>query len=245
MKRSCCHVGHVLYRSQTLEPEFWCIPHPCPVFVDPGSWSWSLSLAYEFYLYVQINYTHLSRHYPSTVSPQCLQRLWCSPSLLWTLLFGSVDLKQKTHNWRAVNLNYIWGFWGGDHSLDYSLLKKLIYYNWRLITLQYCDSFCHTLTWICHGTHVSPKPKPPPTSLSTPALWVVPVHWLWVCCFITELGLVIYFTYGNIHFQCYSLKSSHPHLLQSPKVCSLHLCLFYCLAYRIIIVIFLNSIYLH
>ena len=46
-------------------------------------------------------------------------------------------------------------------------------------------------------------------------------------------------------FQCYSLKSSHPHLLpQSPKVCSLHLCLFCCLAYRVIITIFLNSIYM-
>ena len=33
-------------------------------------------------------------------------------------------------------------------------------------------------------------------------------------------------------FQCYSLKSSHPHLLpQSPKVCSLYLCLFCCLMY--------------
>ena len=31
-------------------------------------------------------------------------------------------------------------------------------------------------------------------------------------------------------FQCYSLKSSHPHLLpQSPKVCSLYLSLFCCL----------------
>ena len=46
-------------------------------------------------------------------------------------------------------------------------------------------------------------------------------------------------------FQCYSLKSSHPHLLpQSPKVYSLHLCLFCCLAYRVIIIIFLNSIYM-
>ena len=37
-------------------------------------------------------------------------------------------------------------------------------------------------------------------------------------------------------FQCYSLKSSHPRLLpQSPKVCSLHLCLFCCLACRVII----------
>ena len=37
-------------------------------------------------------------------------------------------------------------------------------------------------------------------------------------------------------FQCYSLNSSHPGLLpQSPKVCSLHQCLFCCLAYRVII----------
>ena len=47
-------------------------------------------------------------------------------------------------------------------------------------------------------------------------------------------------------FQCYSLKSSHPHLLpQSPKDCSIHLCLFCCLAYRVIITIFLNSISMH
>ena len=37
-------------------------------------------------------------------------------------------------------------------------------------------------------------------------------------------------------FQCYSLKPYHPHLLsQSPKFCSLYLCLFCCLAYRVII----------
>ena len=36
-------------------------------------------------------------------------------------------------------------------------------------------------------------------------------------------------------FQCYSLRISHPHLLpQSPKVCSVHLCLFFCFAYRVI-----------
>ena len=44
-------------------------------------------------------------------------------------------------------------------------------------------------------------------------------------------------------FQCNSLKSSHPHLLpHSPKVCSLHLCLFCYLTYRLIITDFLNSI---
>ena len=42
-------------------------------------------------------------------------------------------------------------------------------------------------------------------------------------------------------FQCYSLKSSHPRVLpQSPKVCSLHLCLFCCLAYGVIVTIFLK-----
>ena len=46
-------------------------------------------------------------------------------------------------------------------------------------------------------------------------------------------------------FQSYSLKSSHPCLLpQSPNVCSLHLCLFCCLAYRVVVTISLNSIYL-
>ena len=45
-------------------------------------------------------------------------------------------------------------------------------------------------------------------------------------------------------FQCHFPKSSHHlRLLQSPKDCSKHLCLFCCLAYRVIVTIFLNSIY--
>ena len=45
--------------------------------------------------------------------------------------------------------------------------------------------------------------------------------------------------------QCHSPKSSHPlPFPQSPKDCSIHLCLFFCLAYRVIIAIFLNSIYM-
>ena len=49
----------------------------------------------------------------------------------------------------------------------------------------------------------------------------------------------------NMH-QCHSPKSSHPlPLPQSPKDCSTHLCLFCCLAYRVILTILLNSIYMH
>ena len=44
-------------------------------------------------------------------------------------------------------------------------------------------------------------------------------------------------------FQCYSLILFHPRLfLHSPKVCSLHLCLFCCLAYGVVVTVFLNSI---
>ena len=46
-------------------------------------------------------------------------------------------------------------------------------------------------------------------------------------------------------FQCHSPISSHSRPLpQSPKVCSICLCLFCCLAYRVIVTIFLNSIYM-
>ena len=37
----------------------------------------------------------------------------------------------------------------------------LIYFNWRLITLQYCHGFCHTFTWINHGCTFVPHPDPP------------------------------------------------------------------------------------
>ena len=41
--------------------------------------------------------------------------------------------------------------------------------------------------------------------------------------------------------QCHSPKSSHPlPLPQSPKDCSIHQCLFCCLTYRVIIIVFLN-----
>ena len=46
-------------------------------------------------------------------------------------------------------------------------------------------------------------------------------------------------------FQCHSPKSSHlVPLPQSPKDCSLHQCLFCYLIYRVIVNIFLNSIYM-
>ena len=127
---------------------------------------------------------------------------------------------------------------------------KLLFFNlfnWRLISLQYCGGFCHTFTWISHGctglphpehpSHLPPHPIPLGHS-SAPTLntlsHALNLDWRSIS------HMIIYM------FQCYSLKSSHPCLLPpSLRVCSLHLCLFCCLAYRVIITIFLNSIYMH
>ena len=40
-------------------------------------------------------------------------------------------------------------------------LFSFIFISWRLITLQYCSGFCHTLTWISHGFTCIPHPDPP------------------------------------------------------------------------------------
>ena len=119
----------------------------------------------------------------------------------------------------------------------------IIFISWRLITLQYCSGFCHTLTWISHGFTCVPHPEPPlpPPSPSHPSgssQCTSPEH----LSHASNLDwrsishLIIYM------FPCCSLRSSHPrHLPRSPKDCSIHLCLFFCLAYRVIITIFLIS----
>ena len=107
--------------------------------------------------------------------------------------------------------------------------------------------FCHTFTWICHGCTCVPHPEPPSHLLPHPIPLVHPsapapstlyhasnLDWRFVSYMILYI------------FKCHSPKSSHAHPLpQSPKDCSIHLCLFCCLAYRVIITIFLNSIYIY
>ena len=50
-----------------------------------------------------------------------------------------------------------------------------IFISWRLITLQYCSGFFHTLTWITRGFTCVPHPDPPsrlplhPTPLGLPS----------------------------------------------------------------------------
>ena len=78
----------------------------------------------------------------------------------------------------------------------------------------------------------SPFPLPSPSHPSGSSQCTSPEH----LSHASNLGwwsvspLIVYL------FQCSSLRTSHPRLLpQSPKVCSVHLCLFFCFAYRVII----------
>ena len=82
----------------------------------------------------------------------------------------------------------------------------------------------------------SPLPPPSPSHPSGYSQCTSPDH----LSHASNLGwwsvspLIVYL------LQCYSLRTSHPHLLpQRLKVCSVHLCLFFCFAYRVIITIFL------
>ena len=42
-----------------------------------------------------------------------------------------------------------------------NIFFSFIFISWRLITLQYCSGFCHTLTWISRGVTCVPHPDPP------------------------------------------------------------------------------------
>ena len=90
---------------------------------------------------------------------------------------------------------------------SYSLFLNCIYFNWRIMTLQYCDGFCHALAWISHRYPRAPHPLTPlhdPQRLSPPGchralalgarLHASNSHWSSI------LHVVVYM------FQCYSLK---------------------------------------
>ena len=122
----------------------------------------------------------------------------------------------------------------------------IIYFHWRLITLQYLVVFAihwHEIAMCVHVSHhpESPSflpPHPIPLGCSRAPTLGALLHALnlqWS----NILHMVIYL------FQCYSLTSPHPHLLpHSPKVYSLHLCFFSCLAHGVVVTVFLYSIYM-
>ena len=110
-------------------------------------------------------------------------------------------------------------------------------------TLQYCIGFAihwHESTTSVHEfPNMNPIPPPTPYHLSGSSPCTSPKHPVSNIDWHFVSHMIVYM------FQCHSPKSSHPlPLPQSRKVRSIHLCLFCCLAYRVIITIFLNSIYM-
>ena len=130
-----------------------------------------------------------------------------------------------------------------------TLLKLKVAFTHFILFLNFITLywFCHISKWIRYRHTCVPHPEPssflPPHTLplgrpSAPAPSIQyrasNLDW-WLVSY-----MILYV------FQCHSPKSSHPlPLPQSPKDCSIHQCLFCCLIYRVIVTIFLNSIYMH
>ena len=109
----------------------------------------------------------------------------------------------------------------------------------------YCSGFCHTLKWISHGFTCVPHPDPPshlplhpvPLGLpSAPGPSACLMHPTWA---------------GDLFhprkYTCFdAVLLKHSTLAFSHRVQKtvLYICLFFCFAYRVIISIFLNSIYM-
>ena len=106
--------------------------------------------------------------------------------------------------------------------------------------------FCHTSTCIRHGCTRVPHPEPllpPPSPYHPSGSSQCTSPKLPVSCI--EPGLAIHFLYDIIHVLLpFSQIIPLLPLPQSPKDCSIHLCLFWCCVYRVIITIFLNSTYM-
>ena len=169
----------------------------------------------------------LSRNTAPSLNPYCLR----------SLLIHRGVVAQK---WTPFSYGEILAF------SFFFFLFSFIFISWRLITLQYCSDFFPYIDmnqpWIymCSPSWF-PLPPPSPSHPSGSSQCTSPEH----LSHAYNLGwwsvspLIVYL------FQCYSFRTSHLRLLpQSPKVCSVHLCLFFCFVYRVRVTIFLNSIYM-
>ena len=69
---------------------------------------------------------------------------------LWQLTFKIMPLSVIYYDvtyWLASFFYFILFFWLANRYFILFIFFPFIFISWRLITLQYCSGFCHTLTW--------------------------------------------------------------------------------------------------
>ena len=70
---------------------------------------------------------------------------------LLAILISACDSPIRDQTCGPCLVRWILNHWNTCKVLRQGLLGDFFFFNWRLITLQYCSDFCHTLTWISHG----------------------------------------------------------------------------------------------
>ena len=74
----------------------------------------------------------------------------------------------------------VFGGWNCFFGFGYIFFKNVFIFHWRIIALQYCGGFYHTLTWICiRYIYVPSLLSLPPISHPIPPLQVVTEHQMW------------------------------------------------------------------